>query len=61
MTAAEFSLIAVTLGFIALVLWVYWPSRRQRLESLGHIPLDDDTDTGRETGAGMQTNKDKEL
>jgi cbb3-type cytochrome oxidase subunit 3 len=37
MTATLFSLIAVTVGFVA---WVYWPSRRSKLESLGQIPLD---------------------
>jgi cbb3-type cytochrome oxidase subunit 3 len=31
----------VTVGFAALVLWVYWPTRRNRLEALGRIPLDD--------------------
>jgi cbb3-type cytochrome oxidase subunit 3 len=41
MTATLFSLIAVTIGFTTLVIWVYWPSRRQRLESLGQIPLED--------------------
>ncbi|MEZ5560941.1 MAG: cbb3-type cytochrome c oxidase subunit 3 [Pseudomonadales bacterium] len=43
MSASEFSLIAVTLAFIALVVWVY-PRRRQRLESYGRLPLDDDAD-----------------
>lgn len=41
MSAAVFSLLAVTLGFTVLLLWVYWPSRRARLESLGRIPLED--------------------
>ena len=41
MTATLLSLIAVTVGFTALVAWVYWPSRRSRLESLGQIPLQD--------------------
>ena len=41
MTATLFSLIAVTIGFSTLVIWVYWPSRRQRLESLGQIPLEE--------------------
>jgi cbb3-type cytochrome oxidase subunit 3 len=40
MTATLFSLVAVTLGFIALIAWVYWPSRRSKLESLGQIPFD---------------------
>jgi cbb3-type cytochrome oxidase subunit 3 len=39
--ATIFSLLAVTFGFAVLVLWVYWPSRRNRLEALGRIPLDD--------------------
>ena len=42
MTATLFSLIAVTLGFSLLVAWVYWPSRKNKLESLGEIPLDSD-------------------
>jgi len=42
MTAAEFSLVAVTIAFIGLVLWVYSPSRRGRIESYGSMPLDDD-------------------
>jgi cbb3-type cytochrome oxidase subunit 3 len=42
MTATIFSLLAVTAGFSALLAWVYWPGRRQDLESLGRIPLDDD-------------------
>jgi len=40
--ATLFSLISVTVGFTALLLWVYWPSRRERLEALGEIPFDDD-------------------
>ncbi len=38
MSGAEISLLAVTIGFIALVFWVYHPSRRDRLESYGEIP-----------------------
>jgi cbb3-type cytochrome oxidase subunit 3 len=41
MTATLISLLAVTFGFVGLVLWVYWPSHKQELESLGQIPLDD--------------------
>lgn len=44
MTATLFSLIAVTVGFTLLVVWVYWPSRKKRLESLGEIPLESDTE-----------------
>jgi len=42
MTATIFSLLAVTFGTVGLFAWVYWPTRRQELESLGRIPLDDD-------------------
>ena len=42
MNATLFSLLSITLAFSSLVLWVFWPSRRGRLESLGHIPLETD-------------------
>jgi cbb3-type cytochrome oxidase subunit 3 len=42
MTAAEFSLLAVTVSFLGLVAWVYWPSRRSRIESYASVPLEDD-------------------
>ena len=48
MTATIFSLLAVTIGFTALVCWVYWPSRRDRLESHGSIPLENRQDKGEE-------------
>lgn len=41
MNASLISLLTVVCGFVGLVLWVYSPSRRERLEQLGHIPLDD--------------------
>jgi|GEM_PF-6023846 len=41
MTPTIISLLAVTFGFIGLVLWVYWPSHKSRIEKLGRIPLDD--------------------
>jgi cbb3-type cytochrome oxidase subunit 3 len=44
MSTTLFSLIAVTVGFAALIAWVYWPSRKSRLEALGRIPLDSDSD-----------------
>ena len=50
MTATEFSLIAVTLGFVLLLVWVYSPARRDRLESYGHMPLEDDRDQDQEGG-----------
>jgi cbb3-type cytochrome oxidase subunit 3 len=42
MTATEFSLLAVTISFTGMVLWVYWPSRRAQMESYGSIPLDEE-------------------
>lgn len=42
MSMAEFSLIGVTVGFFVLVVWVYWPSRRERLEAHAYTPLDED-------------------
>ena len=42
MNATLFSLLAVTFGFAALILWVYWPSNRHRLESFGRMPLEGD-------------------
>jgi len=38
------SLLAVTIGFTLLVLWVYWPSRKNQVERHGSIPLDDEHD-----------------
>lgn len=53
MSWAEFSLLAVTLSFAALVVWVYWPSRRRRLESYGAMPLDETLEPGaRDPGDG---------
>jgi len=46
--AALISLLAVTVGFVSLVVWVYWPSRRGRLESYGRIPLESDSEKPRE-------------
>lgn len=40
MSATLFSLLAVTIGFSALIAWVYWPANRQKFESYGSIPLD---------------------
>ena len=54
MSPTEISLIAVTVAFIALVVWVYWPSRRQHLESHGSIPLDDEPENS------QKTNKEKQ-
>ena len=37
-----FSLIAVTITFTALVVWVYRPSQRSRFEDLGKLVFDTD-------------------
>jgi cbb3-type cytochrome oxidase subunit 3 len=50
MSASEFSLLAVTLSFAGLVVWVYWPSRRGRLESYGSIPREDADEDARDEG-----------
>jgi cbb3-type cytochrome oxidase subunit 3 len=42
MSAAEISLLAVTVAFVSLVVWVYWPTRRQRLEEHASMPLEDE-------------------
>ena len=42
MSSTIFSLLVVTTGFCALVLWVFWPSRRQEIETHGQIPFIDD-------------------
>ena len=34
------SLIAVTIAFTALVLWVYWPSNRETMEKHARIVFD---------------------
>jgi cytochrome c oxidase cbb3-type subunit IV len=41
-------LLWLVLLFVAIVAYVYWPSRRKRLESYGSIPLQDDTPDRRE-------------
>ena len=45
MSATIFSLLAVTFAFLGLVGWVFWPSRRQKLESHGEIPFRDEEPT----------------
>lgn len=42
MSPTLFSLLAVTLGFTALVTWVFWPSNKARMERHGSMPLDDE-------------------
>lgn len=36
------SLLAVTIGFTTLVLWVFWPSHKALLERHARIPLADE-------------------
>ncbi|MDH3643670.1 MAG: cbb3-type cytochrome c oxidase subunit 3 [Gammaproteobacteria bacterium] len=51
MTATIISLLAVTLAFGGLLIWVFWPGNRQRFEDYGRIPFgekaDDDANTKR--------------
>ena len=44
MSPTEFYLIAVTVSFFGLLVWVYSPRRRDRLESYGAMPLEDQAD-----------------
>jgi cbb3-type cytochrome oxidase subunit 3 len=37
-------LVAFSLSFVAICIWAYWPSNRQRLKSYGQIPLEEDND-----------------
>lgn len=39
------SLLALTVSFTALVLWVYWPGHRSRFEAQGRLVLDEDVNT----------------
>mgnify|MGYP000201892008 CR=1 FL=1 len=38
-----FSLIAMTIAFTGLVVWVYWPSHRSHFEALGMLVFEPDT------------------
>ena len=38
-----FSLLAVTVAFIGLVVWVYLPRNKERMDSYGSIPLEEET------------------
>lgn len=35
-------LILMIVLFVGIVVWVFWPKRKKKLESHGRIPLDDD-------------------
>jgi cytochrome c oxidase cbb3-type subunit 4 len=37
-------LVAFSVSFLAICVWAYWPSNRQRLKSYGLIPLQEDND-----------------
>lgn len=41
------SLIAVTIGFLSLVVWVYLPGNKTRLEAFGHMPLSDEVEVSK--------------
>jgi cytochrome c oxidase cbb3-type subunit 4 len=38
----SFWVVWIVLTFVAIVGWTLWPSHKQRLESYGRIPLDED-------------------
>lgn len=35
-------LLWLVLLFVGIVAWVYWPSRKKKLEAYGRIPLEDE-------------------
>lgn len=51
MSGTLISLLAVTIGFGGLLLWVYWPGNKEELESLGSMPLEDIQEDIREQGS----------
>lgn len=57
MTPTLFSLLTITLGFSALILWVFWPSRREHLEALGQIPLEEIPENATAAPATLNTHK----
>ncbi|MDR3530694.1 MAG: cbb3-type cytochrome c oxidase subunit 3 [Rhodopila sp.] len=38
----HYSVVVMTLVFVAIVAATYWPGRKARIEQQGHIPLEDD-------------------
>ena len=40
--ARTFWVVWLMLLFVGLVVWVYWPRRKEELEAHGRIPLHDD-------------------
>ena len=40
------------IAFLVIMVWALWPSHRQRFESYGYIPLQDDDNTDTTYGAG---------
>jgi cbb3-type cytochrome oxidase subunit 3 len=48
---AEVALILFLLAFVAIVVWIFLPSRRRELERGSHLPLDDGDTKGRQPGA----------
>ncbi len=47
MSLGSLATVGVAIGFAVLVVWVLWPSNKQRLEDHGHIPFDAD-DNGKD-------------
>lgn len=43
-----FVLVAFSLAFAAICVWALWPANRQRLNALGSIPLNEDSDYGQD-------------
>lgn len=60
MTPGIVSLLAMTIGFSALVVWVYWPSRKADVERHGRIPFADGPLTNADGHPIAQPNSQKE-
>ncbi len=40
--AQHYGIVAVVAVFVLIFVTTYWPARRERVEQLGRIPLEDD-------------------
>jgi cbb3-type cytochrome oxidase subunit 3 len=38
----HYSVVIMTVVFVAIVVSTYWPGRKEKIEQQGHIPLEDD-------------------
>ncbi len=48
-----FSMLFVVVAFFGLVVWVYLPRNKERLDSYGSIPLEQEQDSGAHAEQGI--------